>query len=105
MRDQDAATHNKMTALWAELRRMFQENPWGSEGPGGQKGKMAFMASYNIDMFRDFVFNSSFLKRYKIKTDVKKKIKKDDVALMKLGFSWIKLYVWGIKSKNIKPMA
>jgi Fe-S-cluster containining protein len=96
VRDQDAATHNKMTALWAELRSMFQENPWGSEGPGGQKGKMAFMASYNIDMFRDFVFNSSFLKRYKIKTDVKKKIKKDDVALMKLGFSWIKLYVWGI---------
>ena len=35
------------------------------------------MVSYNIDKFKDFVFNSSFLKRYDIEDDTLKKIKPD----------------------------
>ena len=63
---------------------------------------MAFMASYNMDAFRGFVFESSLLKRYKIKTDLLKKIQRDDVALMLFGFDWIKLFVWGVPSKKIR---
>jgi hypothetical protein len=62
----------------------------------------AFMATYNIDLFRDFLFNSSFLKRYKIKYEILKKVKKDDVELMKLGFEWVKYFLWGIKTKSIR---
>ena len=100
--DQDAVFYNKMTERWAELKRLFQNKPWGAEGPGGSRGKMAFMAAYNVDQFRNFVFNSSFLKRYKVKSPILKKIEKDDVELMKLGFSWIKMFVWGMKSKKIR---
>ena len=102
LKDQDAVYYNKMTALWAELKRLFQTDPWGREGPYGQRGKMAFMATYNIDRFRDFVFNSSFLKRYKVKADVLKKVKADDMAMMKFGFKWVKLFLWGIKAKEIR---
>lgn len=101
-KDQDAVLYNKMTLLWSELKRLFQTDPWGGEGPEGPMGKMAFMATYNMDRFRDFVFNSSFLKRYKVKSPIIKKIKKDDVELMKLGFSWVKLLLWGIKTKYLK---
>ncbi|MCJ7616974.1 MAG: YkgJ family cysteine cluster protein, partial [Desulfobacterales bacterium] len=66
------------------------------------KGKMAFMAIYNLDLFRDFLFNSSFLKRYKIKNEVLKKVRKDDVELMRLGFEWVKYFLWGIKTKSIR---
>lgn len=100
--DQEAKTYNKMTARWAEIKSMFQSDPWGGEGPEGQKGKMSFMAAYNIDRFRDFVFNSSFLKRYKIKPDKLKKMKKDDARLLRLGFDWIKFYVWGVQSKSFR---
>lgn len=100
--DQDAVLYNRMTERWAELKRLFQNNPWGAEGAGGSRGKMAFMAAYNVDQFRNFVFNSSFLKRYKVKSPILKKIEKDDVELMKLGFSWIKMFVWGMKSKKIR---
>ncbi|MBW2563942.1 MAG: YkgJ family cysteine cluster protein, partial [Deltaproteobacteria bacterium] len=87
----------------AGTKRLFQDDPWGSEGPDGPKGKMAFMATYNIDRFSDFVFNSSFLKRYKVKSALLKKIKTDDTQLMKFGFEWVKLFVWGIRTKNIRP--
>jgi hypothetical protein len=63
---------------------------------------MAFMAVYNVDQFRDFVFQSSFLKRYKVKTAMLKKLKADDVDLLKFGFEWVKFFLWGIKSKHIR---
>ncbi|MCD6273530.1 MAG: YkgJ family cysteine cluster protein [Deltaproteobacteria bacterium] len=102
-KDQDAILYNMMTAKWAEIKSLFQADPWGREGNKGPRAKMAFMAAYNIDIFRDFLFNSSFLKRYKVNNKIKKKIKKDDVELMKLGFEWIKFYIWGIKTKSFTP--
>jgi Fe-S-cluster containining protein len=101
--DQDAERHHKMTIRWAELKRLFQTDPWGAEGPEGPRAKMAFMVTYNIDRFREFVFNSSFLKRYKVKSAVLKKIKNDDDELLRFGFDWIKFYLWGIRTKKIRP--
>lgn len=97
--DQEAVVYNKMTARWSELKRLFQSDPWGSQGPEGPKAKMAFMATYNMDQFREFLFKSSFLKRYKVKSKVLKQVRSDDVELMAFGFEWVKFYVWGIKSK------
>lgn len=101
-RDQDAERYHRMTIRWAEIKRLFQNDPWGAEGPEGPRGKMAFMATYNIDRFREFVFNSSFLKRYKVKPVILKKIKNDDGALLTFGFDWIKFYLWGIKGISFK---
>ncbi len=102
--DQEAVFYNQMTVEWADLMRLFNKDPWGGEGPSGQKGKMAFMATYNIDAFRDFVLNSSFLKRYKVKSDVRLKIKSDDVALLRLGMAWVGLFLFGVPSKWIKSV-
>jgi len=102
-KDQDAVIYNKMTARWSELKRLFQQDPWGSQGPEGPRAKMAFMATYNIDQFRDFLFKSTFLKRYKVTSKILKQIRSDDVELMKFGFEWVKFYVWGIKTKYIRP--
>ena len=102
-KDQQASVYNKMTARWAEIRQLFQKNPWGSAGPEGPNARMAFMAAYNIDRFRAFIFESSFLKRFKIKSATVRKIRSDDVALLTIGFDWIKLFVWGLPSKKIRP--
>ena len=100
-KDQQAEIYHRMTADWAKIKGMFQNDPWGVEGPEGRKAKMAFMATYNVDGFRDFVFNSSFLKRYKLKAAFAKKIKKDDVELLKFGFEWVAFFLWAIPSKHI----
>ena len=64
--------------------------------------KMAFMATYNLDSFKKFVFESSFLKRYKVKKRVLQKIKASEKSLLLFGFEWVKVFVWGMKSKKIK---
>lgn len=98
--DQEAGEYYPMTLAWAQLRRLFENDPWGLEGPQGPKAKMAFMAAYNIDRFRDFVFNSSFLKRYHVKSSLLKKIRRSDKALLKFGFEWIGFFVWGQNAKS-----
>ncbi len=101
--DQEAETSHRMTIAWARLRRLFQNDPWGAEGPSGQRARMAFMAAYNIDRFREFVFGSSFLKRFKVRPELLARIRKDDAELMLLGFDWIKLFLWGLRSRKLKP--
>ena len=101
--DQEAVTHNRMTARWASVKALFQKDPWGAEGLNGSKGKMAFMAAYNIDRFRDFVFQSSFLKRYRVKNTVVKKLRASDRELLLFGFEWIRSFVWSIPSRQIRP--
>ncbi len=100
---QGAGEYHRMTLRWAEVRRLFAEDPWGPEGPEGRRARMAFMAAYNLDRFREFVFNSTFLKRYKLKSDIRKRVRTDDRALLTLGFDWIKMFLWGIPSKRIRP--
>jgi hypothetical protein len=101
-KDQEAENYHKMTAQWAKLKGLFQNNPWGNEGPDGQKARMAFMATYNMDAFRNFIFTSTFLKRYKVKSTIVKKIKTNDTDLLKLGFDWVKFFIWAIPSENIR---
>ena len=47
-RDQDAQLYHKMTIRWARLKRLFQNDPWGREGPAGARAKMAFMANTEL---------------------------------------------------------
>jgi len=51
---------------------------------------MFFLVSYNIDKFKAFVFETSFLDRYDIDADIVEKIKADDIALLKFGLKWLK---------------
>ena len=96
--DQDAAAYVRMTREWAEVKALFTSDPWGGEGPAGARGKMAFMAAYNMDAFKDFLFNSSFLNRFRVPTDVLTRIKSDETDLLLFGFEWIKHIIRGIPS-------
>lgn len=100
--DQEAQTFERMTIMWADLKQMFSVDPWKGQGPDGPQGKMAFMAVYNLDRFRKFVFESSFLSRYKVKSANLKKIREDDRQLLLFAFEWIKLFVWDHPSKTIR---
>lgn len=101
--DQESELYNQMTVRWARVRQLFQCDPWGTEGFEGPKGKMAFMAAYNIDRFRDFVFHSSFIKRYRIKPKLARQWRSSDTALLSFAFEWIEFFVWNRPSKHIRP--
>lgn len=101
--DQSAADYVEMTRQWAEVKSLFVKNPWGAEGPYGARGKMAFMASYNMDDFKAFVFKSSFLKRYRVPDRILQKIKTSESDLLLFGLEWIKHSLWGLPSDWLRP--
>jgi len=101
LKNQNSQIYHQMAIEWSDLKRRFQDDPWGGEGPNGRRGKMAFMALYNIDQFREFVFNSSFLRRYRVPHGMLKQIRTRDRELLLFGFDWVRAFLWGISSKMI----
>ncbi len=97
--DQQAATYNQMTANWARIKHLFSRNPW--QGDHDPRLKMAFMAAYNIDRFRQFVFESSFLKRYRVKKKMQQKMRASDKQLLEFAFQWIKFMVWQMPNRPL----
>jgi len=56
---------------------------------------MFYMVFYNIDKFREFVFESSFLKRFETDKNEIENIKEDDVELLKFGTKWLRFSLFG----------
>jgi len=87
--DQGVDIHDKINAAWTDLvvrKRSFPPNMHWTE----QTKKMFFLISYNIDKFREFVFESSFLQRYEVNDAALEKMKNDEIALLEFGLKWLK---------------
>ncbi len=67
-----------------------------------QKHQMFFMASYNLDKFKEFIFKSNFFDRFQVDSGLKKKLESDDVTLMRFGFDWLRFSLFGEKTIQIK---
>ena len=63
------------------------------------KMDMLMMALYDLDKFSEFVFQSTFLQRFKIEDS--EKAKNDDVELLRLGFLWLKFCLFGEKTVEL----
>lgn len=51
--------------------------------------QMFYMACYDLDRFRRFVFESKFLEIFDIEKEVVERMKTDDIELLKFGFKWV----------------
>jgi hypothetical protein len=79
----------------SSLTIQLQSQNLNIENP--QIQQMIFMSLYNIDKFRKFVFESTFLERLEVEEDILEKIKKSDTDLLKFAFEWIKFGLFGKK--------
>ncbi len=95
IQDQQIGLYNEMNDLWVDIDSIFRANPWGSQGTDSPGLKMAFMACFNVDMFKKFIFESTFLSRFNLPRKRIEKLKKSDVELMKFGFDWTKFFLTG----------
>lgn len=87
--DQGVDRYDDINRKWTDLvvrKRSFPPSIKLTE----QAKKMFFMVSYNIDKFRQFVFESTFLERFDVDPDILDKIKQDDVELLNFGIDWLK---------------
>ncbi|MBF0423161.1 MAG: YkgJ family cysteine cluster protein, partial [Magnetococcales bacterium] len=64
-----------------------------------------YMASTNPEAFRNFVFDSTFLKRFQVDPETERKILEDDLALTDFAFSWLKSILFGDQEVKVRPDA
>jgi Fe-S-cluster containining protein len=87
--DQGVDLRDEANAEWTDL--IVRKRSFPSSIRLADKAKqLFFLVSYNVDGFRQFVFDSSFLKRYPVDAETTAKIRDDDVALLKFGLDWLK---------------
>jgi hypothetical protein len=67
--------------------------------------EMVYMAAYDLDRFRRFVFESTFLKRFEMDTDARARIRHDDVALYKFAMTWLEYGLIGQNVLQVNPEA
>ncbi|MEW6052240.1 MAG: YkgJ family cysteine cluster protein [Nitrospirota bacterium] len=85
--DQEVSLYDEMNREWKEIQ--LRRNPMGKNLDSNKQAQI-YTASYDLDRFRRFVFESRFLEVFDIDKDETEKIRTDEVALMQLGFRYIK---------------
>jgi Fe-S-cluster containining protein len=93
--DQDIAPYDEMNEHFTSLTIQLQAQELDIDNP--KIKKMTFMALYNLDKFKDFVFNSTFLDRLEVDPERIEKIKNSDKELLLFAFDWIKFGLFGKK--------
>jgi Fe-S-cluster containining protein len=86
--DQGAEHFDSMNREWKEV--LMRRNLPGKQELDPRKQTQFFMASYDLDRFRRFVFESRFLDIFEVDPEEAKVIKDDEVVLMKFAFKYIK---------------
>ena len=104
MENQGLDIYNEMNSLWMAIH----------QGMGGrstpppitdEKLKMYFMACYNLDTFRSFVFESRLLKLFQIGNRTASRIRQDETELLKFAFKWLAFAIFGKQTIKPKPTA
>lgn len=95
MQDQGMERYNAVNAHWARVDALLRKDPFGEQGVDSPAMKMVYMAAYNLDTFRRFVFQSSFLSRYHVSGERLETVRTDDSELLLLGFDWILRFIGG----------
>ncbi|HIJ91606.1 MAG: YkgJ family cysteine cluster protein [Desulfobulbaceae bacterium] len=99
--DQGIDESDEMNREWMEI--VMRRKSFGLQATLSELAqKMFFMASTDLDKFRDFVFNSSFLETYDVDEETLTKIKTDDIALMKFSCKYLASSIFGTKDLTIK---
>ncbi|HDZ89136.1 MAG TPA: YkgJ family cysteine cluster protein [Deltaproteobacteria bacterium] len=101
--EQGVPMYDEMNHLFAQVTTPLKAQDLDIDNP--KIYQMTFMALYNIDKFRDFVFKSTFLDRFELDDLTIEKLKRNDVDLLKFAFDWIKFGIFGQKTLRVKESA
>lgn len=99
--DQGVDVRDEMNKEW--LRLVMRRKSFGHQASMSDAAKrMFFMASTDLDSFRQFIFNSSFLDTYEVDEQILEEIREDDLALMHFSFSYLANTLFGAPGLQIK---
>lgn len=85
---QNIGYYEEMNNEWKKLTH--HENFASVNLLQGEARDMFFLGSYNIDEFRNMVFNGSFLTYFDIEKKTLKKMRSDESELLRFAFKWLR---------------
>jgi len=101
--DQDLVERDEIESGFREI----VTHPWfiGGRQLDPKRMHMLYTAAYDLDTFREFVFESSFLERFELDDDLIEEIKTNDVALLKFAFLWLRFALFKEPTVKVKEGA
>ena len=100
-RDQQVDTLESLDAGF----RAVVTHPWfigGTRRLSSRQLEMFVMAAYDLDTFRTFVLESTFLKRFVIEPELEQRLATDDEALLDLAFLWLRFALFGEPTLTVR---
>jgi Fe-S-cluster containining protein len=101
--DQESDLYDNVNSEWMEV--VLKAKSLGMVEFSQKSLDLFFMVSANLDMFRDFVFNSKFIDSYEIDADTIKKIKEDELELLKFSLKWLRFTMFAEGDFKVKAEA
>jgi hypothetical protein len=102
--DQDLMAREELEAGFREI----VSHPWfigGTRKLDAKRMDMFFTACYDLDKFRTFVFESTFLERFDLEPELVETLREDDDELLRFAFHWLKLALFGEPVLEVKDSA
>ncbi len=87
--DQGFDKYDEMNREWKAM--MLRRDPAAKPELEDRAKNLFYMAMYDLDQFRRFVFKSRFLQIFSVEEDVLEKIWDDDEELLKFAYKYLKM--------------
>lgn len=93
-----------------DLEEGFRElvgHPWfiGGRQLDPRRVHLFFMAAYDLDTFREFIFATSFVQRFDLDAGLVEALRTDDRALLKFAFRWLRYALFGEPTVQLRAAA
>jgi len=102
LEDQGIDEYDRWGEAYKELTlHEFFENEDAVLSP--ERMHMLFTACYDLDKFREFVFESTLLQRFEIDEEFIEDMRRDDEELLRFAYHWLRFSVFGESTMKVKP--
>jgi Fe-S-cluster containining protein len=95
-KEQGIDQYDELTAHWRRLVLKKRSAGPTIGKPSPRSFQLWFLASYDIDGFREFVFSPSFEEVFVLSDEERKKFRNDDVELMKFATRFLDQVLFGV---------
>jgi Fe-S-cluster containining protein len=86
--------------------REIVSHPWfigGTRRLDPKRMEMFYTGCYDLDTFRRFVFESTFLNRFELDEELVEKIRASDEELLRFAFRWLRFALFAEPTLKIRP--
>lgn len=93
-----------------DLEQAFRElvgHPWfiGGRQLDPRRIELFHMAAYDLDTFREFVFSTSFVRRFALDAELVEWLRTDDRALLRFALRWLRFALFGEPTVELRAEA